>query len=167
MSFYIKKCLWRREWQPTPVFLPGEFHGQRSLVCYSPRGHKESDLTEQLTHSRYKEKSAKKKMLNSISGCSYEKQFDNFGSSKILEVTFWANLLNHTQILLFVSFWQHFLFTTNTGINSDWESWLSSPHALDLSFFSSWIGSTVIYPHSSHTPLWLMKRVCEIHGCGD
>ena len=27
---------WRREWQPTPVFLPGEFHGQRSLVGYSP-----------------------------------------------------------------------------------------------------------------------------------
>ena len=29
---------WRREWQPTPVFLPGEFHGQRSLVGYSPLG---------------------------------------------------------------------------------------------------------------------------------
>ena len=31
---------WRREWQPTPVFLPGEFHGQRSLVGYSPWGRK-------------------------------------------------------------------------------------------------------------------------------
>ena len=30
------KILWQREWQPTPVFLPGEFHGQRSLVGYSP-----------------------------------------------------------------------------------------------------------------------------------
>ena len=30
---------WRREWLPTPVFLPGEFHGQRSLVGYSPWGH--------------------------------------------------------------------------------------------------------------------------------
>ena len=37
---------WRREWQPTPVFLPGESYGQRSLVGYSPRGHKESDTTE-------------------------------------------------------------------------------------------------------------------------
>ena len=37
---------WRRKWQPTPVFLPGESHGQRSLVGYSPRGHKESDTTE-------------------------------------------------------------------------------------------------------------------------
>ena len=37
----------------TPVFLPGEFHGQRSLVGYSPWGHKESETTEQLTFSFY------------------------------------------------------------------------------------------------------------------
>ena len=37
--------------QPTPVLLPGEFHGQRSLVGYSPWGHKESDTTERLTLS--------------------------------------------------------------------------------------------------------------------
>ena len=40
---------WRRAWQSTPVSLPGEFHGQRSLVGYSPRGHKELDMTEWLT----------------------------------------------------------------------------------------------------------------------
>ena len=40
------------KWQPTPVFLPGEFHGQRSLVGYSPKGCKESDTTEQLTLSK-------------------------------------------------------------------------------------------------------------------
>ena len=39
---------WRRQWQPTRVFLPGESHGWRSLVGYSPRGLKESDMTEQL-----------------------------------------------------------------------------------------------------------------------
>ena len=39
---------WRRKWQSTPVFLPGESHGQRSLVGYSPRGRKESDMTERL-----------------------------------------------------------------------------------------------------------------------
>ena len=38
-----------RKWQPTPVFLPGEFHGQRTLVGYSSWGHTESDTTEQLT----------------------------------------------------------------------------------------------------------------------
>ena len=37
---------WRREWQPTAVFLPGESHGQGNLVGYSPWGHKESDTTE-------------------------------------------------------------------------------------------------------------------------
>ena len=31
---------WRRKWQPTPVFLPGKFHGQRNLAGYSPWGHK-------------------------------------------------------------------------------------------------------------------------------
>ena len=39
---------WRKKWQPTPVFLPGEFHGQRSLVGYSPWVRKELDMTEQL-----------------------------------------------------------------------------------------------------------------------
>jgi len=37
---------WRREWLPTLIFLPGEFHGQRSLVGYSPWGRKELDRTE-------------------------------------------------------------------------------------------------------------------------
>ena len=35
-----------KEWQPTPVFLPGEFHGQRSLLGYGPWGHTELDMTE-------------------------------------------------------------------------------------------------------------------------
>ena len=42
---------WRREWQPTPVLLPGEFYGQRSLAGYSPWDHRELDTTEQLTLS--------------------------------------------------------------------------------------------------------------------
>ena len=37
---------WRRQWHPTPVLLPGESHGRRSLVGYSPRGRKELDRTE-------------------------------------------------------------------------------------------------------------------------
>ena len=37
---------WRRKWQPTPVFLPGKFHGQKRLMGYSPFGPKESDTTE-------------------------------------------------------------------------------------------------------------------------
>ena len=44
-SSCIGKFPWRTEWQPTPVLLPGESHGQRSLVGYSPWRHKESDMT--------------------------------------------------------------------------------------------------------------------------
>ena len=46
---WVEKIPWRREWQPTPVFLPGEFHGQRSLVGCSPWGFKELDTPEQLS----------------------------------------------------------------------------------------------------------------------
>ena len=40
------KIPWKREWLPFPVYLPGEFHGQKSLVGYSPWGRKELDMTE-------------------------------------------------------------------------------------------------------------------------
>ena len=43
---WVGKVPWRRAWQPTPAFLPGESHGQKSLVGYSPWDHKESDTTE-------------------------------------------------------------------------------------------------------------------------
>ena len=41
----VRKIPWRRAWQPTPVFLPGVSHEQRSLADYSPWGHKELDTT--------------------------------------------------------------------------------------------------------------------------
>ena len=46
---WVRKIPWRRKWQPTPVFLPGESHGQMSLEGYCPWGCKESDITEQRT----------------------------------------------------------------------------------------------------------------------
>ena len=46
----VGKIPWKREWQPSPVFLPRDFHGQRSLVGYSPWGCEELDMTEWLTH---------------------------------------------------------------------------------------------------------------------
>ena len=48
-SPWVRKIPWRRKWQPTPVFLPGKSHGQRSLVGHGPQGHKESDTTELLS----------------------------------------------------------------------------------------------------------------------
>ena len=55
--FLIYYTPWRRKWQPTPVFLPEEFHGQRILVGYSPWGCKESDMNEWLNHHHYTPKS--------------------------------------------------------------------------------------------------------------
>ena len=49
---WVGKIPWRREWLPTPVFLPGESHGQRSLVDYSPWNCTESDMTEKLTQQQ-------------------------------------------------------------------------------------------------------------------
>ena len=50
---WVGKIPWRRKWHPTPVFLPGKSHGQRSLADYSPRGRTESDTTEQLSMHAY------------------------------------------------------------------------------------------------------------------
>ena len=48
---WVGKIPWKREWQPTLVFLPGEPHGQRSLAGYSPWGRSESDTAEATEHS--------------------------------------------------------------------------------------------------------------------
>ena len=45
----VGKMPWNKKWQPTPVFLPGESHGQKSLVSYSPWGRKELDTSEVLS----------------------------------------------------------------------------------------------------------------------
>ena len=46
---WARKIPWRRKWQPTQIFVPGEFHGQRSLTGYSSRAHKQSNMTGWLT----------------------------------------------------------------------------------------------------------------------
>ena len=44
-DLWVRKIPWRRTWQPTPVFLPGECYGLRSLAGYNPWDHKELDMT--------------------------------------------------------------------------------------------------------------------------
>ena len=58
--------VWRRKWQPTPVFLPGESHGRKSLVGYSPRGRKRSDMTEQLHFHFMNNSSSLNNSLNKV-----------------------------------------------------------------------------------------------------
>ena len=48
---WVGKIPWKRKWQPTLVFLPGESHGLRSLAGYSPQGRKESDTTKATQHA--------------------------------------------------------------------------------------------------------------------
>ena len=48
---WVRKTPWRRKWQPTPVFLPGESHGQRSLAGYGPQCPEELDITEVTEHA--------------------------------------------------------------------------------------------------------------------
>ena len=52
---WVGKIPWRRKWQPTPVFLPEESHGQKSLVVYSPWGCKETRLSDWVHMRREKE----------------------------------------------------------------------------------------------------------------
>ena len=47
---WVGNIPWRKKWQPTPVFLPGKSHGQRSLTGYSPWSCKEVDTTERLSN---------------------------------------------------------------------------------------------------------------------
>ena len=48
---WVRKIPWRKTWQPTPVFSPGESHGQRSLEDYSPWDRKETDTTKVTEHT--------------------------------------------------------------------------------------------------------------------
>ena len=61
--------LWRRKWQPTPIFIHGKPHGQRSLVGYSPQGHKELDMTEHTSS------------IKEVWGQSWKRRASVFGSS--------------------------------------------------------------------------------------
>ena len=89
---------WRRQWQPTPVLLPGESHGWRILVGYSPMGPKESDMTEWLhflcfispaVHMMY-------------SACNLNKQGDNIQPWRT-PFPIWNQSVFHVQFSLLLS----------------------------------------------------------------
>ena len=64
IRFLGREDLLEEAWQPTPVFLSGEFHGQRSLVGYSPWGHKELGMTETTEHACISRRSTSVKKLS-------------------------------------------------------------------------------------------------------
>ena len=71
---------WRRKWQPTPIFLPGDNHGQKSLLGYSPWGHKESDMTEWLTQWSNNNSS------NVLSPCQFHILCNSFSTVTAIEI---------------------------------------------------------------------------------
>ena len=83
-SPWVGKISWRRRWQPTPVLLPGEFHGQRSLQscsCSLTWSHKELDMTEQLSFTHHHSGSlvAACKLLVIARGIWFPDQGSNLG----------------------------------------------------------------------------------------
>ena len=89
----IGKMPWRRKWQSTPGFLPGKSHGQRSLAGYSPWGHKESDMAEQLTTSFSLNEREKIDSLNTINWAESQEYQAQLGT-KISD----PNLLDRVKI---------------------------------------------------------------------
>ena len=80
---WIRKIPWRRKWQPTPVFLTGESHGQGSLVGYSPWGCKESDTTKQLPHTPTVQESS---LFSTPSPAFFICRLFDYGHSDLCEV---------------------------------------------------------------------------------
>ena len=112
---------WRREWLPTPVFLPGESHRQRSLADYSPRGRKESDMTERLTLSLFPTPRKLQKgdlemscPLPRIRACNSKKRKTRVLSSEGHTCTGWSpccqEIINKTNTLT-----EHIQYTSQCG----------------------------------------------------
>ena len=84
---WVRKIPWRREWQPTPVFLSGDSQGQRSLVDYNPWGCKESDMTGH-AHTLGAQEGASSEDLPHQLGSRLDPLFPAFGLDPRLSVLF-------------------------------------------------------------------------------
>ena len=83
----VRKTPWRKEWQPTTVFLPGEFHNQKSMAGYNLWNCKESDMTEGPTpDSQYAHASADNPFINLYTMTCYKYVIFSFWNSQIRSV---------------------------------------------------------------------------------
>ena len=100
----VGKVSWRRKWQPTPIFLPGKFHGERSLASCSPWGRKGSDTTEHVPihahclrkqlESESETRSVMSDSLQLYSPWNFSSQNIGVGSFSLLQGIFPAQGLN-------------------------------------------------------------------------
>ena len=128
---WVRKIPWRRAWQPTPVFLPGKFQGQRSLVGYSLQGHKESDMTEVIQHActpgKYKGQVWAGSLMTTIS-CELLSPLDR--------------ALDRQQIIIVNTFLKNFL--AMQYVRSQFSDQGSTPYypALEAQSLNPWTGIT-------------------------
>ena len=102
---WVRKIPWRSDWLPTPVFLPGESHGQRSLAGYRSKGHKESDMSEWLTHTHTEKRIPQKLATAAISPC--------FLSGELIVKH--CPAYQHSRLCLCLYFWCLFLSSFQTS----------------------------------------------------
>ena len=94
-SIWVRKIPWRRAWQPTPILLPGESHGRKSLLGYGPWGDKESDVLKQLSMHTHKQHIYSVFLVSEINPIvCYSRQAQNLSTEKesclFLCVFLWA-----------------------------------------------------------------------------
>ena len=147
-----RRCLWSRKWQPTPVFLLGKPHGQRSLVC-SPWDHKNLDLTERLcTHMCHKGQHSNS---GSLYMCSLLWLFTSFQ----MKVEMKSISIYFKEILLSLSnmFWGHLTWKRLFWMGSESVQWLS-----DVWFFATpWIA-----PHQASLSITNSRMLRKLMSTG-
>ena len=116
----VGKIPWRRKWKPTPVFLPGKFHGERSLAGYSPCGHKVLDTDAGKDWGQEEKGATEDEMIvwhHWLNGHEFEQsQGDSEGQGSLVCCSPWGHkesdatelLKNHNKVLL--SRWESFAF---------------------------------------------------------
>ena len=128
---WVVKIPWRRKWQPTSVFLPGESHGQRSLMGYRPWGCKESDTTEQLSMHLFSLPRAWVQSL--VRELRFHKpQHGQYINNKNTIYVIWMTkiYISHIYLIFTHSFW----FTT---FQNSWNFLRDKNNGIILSFLSS------------------------------
>ena len=91
---------WMRAWQPTPVFLPGKFHGQKSLADHGPWGHQESDMTERLSDFTCSLTCSAVRKRNSLQYSCLENSMDRGARQATVHeaAKSWTRLSTHTHL---------------------------------------------------------------------
>ena len=125
---WVRKISWRRKWQPTSVFLPGESHGQHNLEGYSPWGHTETPPNQLSTDNKFYYVALETMRVWECYSCSY-KSSQTFSHNRAV----FKSMYSYLFICIFVQFYScqplYFVrlrciscfFSVSTDLNSEWD----------------------------------------------